>query len=136
MTARKGAPVTERGQRTARPKATVRHMAELLWETPPGHHGGAISKMLVRPENADTQLLDFRISCYQPMAHAEAHSHKRQEQIYHVLDGEGLMEIDGEQVVVRPNMTIFLPPGVHHAIHNSGTVDLIFLVITTPPSDS
>jgi mannose-6-phosphate isomerase-like protein (cupin superfamily) len=32
---------------------------------------------------------------YQPMAHVALHTHKVQEQVYHVLDGEGLMEIDG-----------------------------------------
>ena len=30
---------------------------------------------------------------------------------------------------------IFLPPGVEHAISNSGLVDLVFLVITSPVTD-
>jgi mannose-6-phosphate isomerase-like protein (cupin superfamily) len=29
-----------------------------------------------------------------------------------------------------------LPPGVEHAISNSGLVDLVFLVITSPVTDS
>ena len=37
--------------------------------------------------------------------------------------------------VVRKQDFIFLPPGVEHAISNSGLVDLVFLVITSPPSD-
>ena len=51
-----------------------------------------------------------------------------QEQIYHVLEGEGLMEIAGKNHVVRKHDFIFLPPGVEHAISNSGLVDLVFLV--------
>ncbi len=117
------------------PRALIRQNSEVMWENPPEHFGGAISKMLVRPENSDARQFDFRISCYQPMAHVTAHSHARQEQIYYILEGEGLMEIAGERTVVRPQTTIFLPPGVEHAIHNTGTVDLVFLVITTPPSD-
>jgi mannose-6-phosphate isomerase-like protein (cupin superfamily) len=58
-----------------------------------------------------------------------------QEQIYHVLDGEGLMEIAGERRVVRAHDVIFLPPGIEHAIYNSGLTDLVFLVITSPPDD-
>jgi len=30
---------------------------------------------------------------------------------------------------------IFLPPGIEHSIANSGLVDLVFLVITSPPTD-
>jgi len=58
-----------------------------------------------------------------------------QEQVYHVIEGEGLMEIDGEKRVVRKHDFIFLPPGVEHAISNSGLVDLVFLVITSPVTD-
>ena len=37
--------------------------------------------------------------------------------------------------VVRKHDFIFLPPGVEHAISNSGVVDLVFLVITSPVTD-
>jgi mannose-6-phosphate isomerase-like protein (cupin superfamily) len=72
---------------------------------------------------------------YQPMAHVALHSHKVQEQIYHVLEGEGVMEIDGKRHVVRKHDVIFLPPGISHSITNSGLVDLLFLVVTSPVSD-
>jgi mannose-6-phosphate isomerase-like protein (cupin superfamily) len=72
---------------------------------------------------------------YQPMAYVKRHKHKVQEQVYHVLDGEGLMEIDGERRVVRKHDVIFLPPGVEHAISNTGLVDLVFLVVTSPVAD-
>lgn len=124
---------------TAKPargrKAVLRHMAEVLWENPPAHSPGALSKMLVRPETAGSRLVDFRVSSYQPMAYVEPHAHKVQEQIYHVLEGEGLMELDGQREVVRPGNVIFIPPGVRHAIYNTGQGDLIFFVITTPPDD-
>jgi mannose-6-phosphate isomerase-like protein (cupin superfamily) len=90
---------------------------------------------LVNPENAGARHLDYRISMYQPMAYVELHKHKVQEQVYHVLDGEGLMQIGGETRVVRKHDVIYLPPGVEHAIQNSGLCDLVFLVVTSPPSD-
>jgi mannose-6-phosphate isomerase-like protein (cupin superfamily) len=67
-----------------------------------------------------------------PMARVALHKHRVQEQVHHVLDGEGLMEIDGTARVVRKHDVIFLPPGVEHAISNSGLVDLVFLVVTSP----
>jgi mannose-6-phosphate isomerase-like protein (cupin superfamily) len=115
--------------------ASIRNIAEVPWREFPGHFGGALSKPLVMPETADSRHLDYRISLYQPMAHVARHTHQVQEQIYHVLEGEGLMEIAGESKVVRKHDVIFLPPGVEHAISNSGLVDLVFLVITSPVSD-
>ena len=91
--------------------------------------------MLVRPETAGSELVDFRISTYQPMAHVEPHTHKVQEQIYHILDGEGLMELEGERSMVAAGDFVFIPPGIKHAIYNTGTTDLTFFVITTPPDD-
>ncbi len=45
------------------------------------------------------------------------------------------MEIGNEHRVVRKHDVIFLPPGVEHAIHNTGIGDLTFLVITSPARD-
>jgi mannose-6-phosphate isomerase-like protein (cupin superfamily) len=45
------------------------------------------------------------------------------------------MEIAGERRVVRRHDVIFIPPGTPHAISNTGLVDLVFLVITSPPDD-
>lgn len=116
-------------------KALVRNINEVLWEEFPDHFGGALSKLLISPENSAARHLDYRISTYARKAYVAPHKHKIQEQIYHVLDGEGLMEIDGERSVVRKHDVIFLPPGVEHAIHNTGLGDLTFLVITSPPTD-
>ena len=114
--------------------ASIRNINEVMWETPPAHFD-AHSKMLVNPDTAGTQRLDYRISSYQPKGQVAPHRHRMQEQIYHILDGEGLMEIDGERSMVRRHDCIHLPPGVEHAIYNTGLQDLVSLVITTSPTD-
>jgi len=116
-------------------KAIVRNIVEEPWQQFPGHFGGALSKALVCADTAGARLIDYRISTYQPMAYVEVHTHRVQEQIYHVLDGEGMMEIDGEQRVVRRHDVIFIPPGVAHKITNNGLGDLTFIVATTPAQD-
>jgi mannose-6-phosphate isomerase-like protein (cupin superfamily) len=52
-----------------------------------------------------------------------------------VLDGEGMMEMDGKRQVVRKHDVIYIPPGVEHAIYNTGLTDLTFVVATTPVND-
>jgi mannose-6-phosphate isomerase-like protein (cupin superfamily) len=69
------------------------------------------------------------------MAYVARHKHVLQEQVYHVLEGEGIMEIGGKRHVVRKHDVIFLPPGIEHSIANSGLVDLVFLVVTSPVTD-
>ncbi len=118
-----------------KPEAFVRNITEVPWKEYPGHFGGALSKPLVDPEASESRLIDHRISCYQPMAHVAPHTHRIQEQVYHVLDGEGMMEIAGESRVVRRHDVVFIPPGVEHALYNSGLTDLVFIVVTTPASD-
>src|SRR5262245_5451025 len=120
---------------TDKREAFIRNIAEVPWRQFPGHFGGALSKPLVMPETAQSRHIDYRISMYQPMAHVARHAHKVQEQVYHVLEGEGLMEIGAESRVVRKHDVIFLPPGVEHALSNTGLVDLVFLVVTAPVVD-
>ena len=55
----------------------VRNIAEVPWREFPAHHGGALSKPLVMPETAGSREIDYRISCYQPMARVERHAHRR-----------------------------------------------------------
>jgi mannose-6-phosphate isomerase-like protein (cupin superfamily) len=119
----------------AKAQVLIRNIAEVPWRQFPNHFGGALSKPLVMPQTAGSRHLDYRSSLYQPMAYVELHAHAVQEQIYHVLEGEGLMEIDGKKQVVRKHDVIYLPPGVTHAIQNSGLVDLLFLVVTSPVTD-
>jgi len=114
---------------------SIKNIAETPWRQFPGHFGGALSKPLVMPETMRSRHLDYRISMYQPMAYVERHSHKVQEQVYHVLEGEGLMEVGDRAQVVRRHDVIYLPPGVPHSISNTGTVDLVFIVATSPVED-
>ncbi len=123
-------------QKTGTPgKALVEKMANILWKEYPGHFGGALSKPLVAPENSGSDRIDFRISRYAPAAYVEEHVHKVQEQIYYVLEGEGILTLDTVAHLMRAHDYVYVPPGVFHSFANTGTAGLVFLVITTPASD-
>jgi len=116
-------------------RAFVEKMARVAWREYPGHFGGALSKALVDPKNSGTQRLDFRISRYAPNAYVQEHKHKIQEQIYYVLEGEGLLTLGGKKHLMRPHDYVYVPPGVPHSFTNTGTAGLVFLVVTTPADD-
>jgi mannose-6-phosphate isomerase-like protein (cupin superfamily) len=111
--------------------AVLRELAEVLWEESPGHHGGALSKILVAAGEDGSRVIDYRISSYEPRAHVALHAQAK-EQIYHFVEGEGLLTIGDRKLVVRKNSYVFIPPGVPHALHNTGLANLVFLVITAP----
>jgi len=45
---------------------------------------------------------------------AQVHYHKKLTEIYLVLEGNGLIELDGQSVPVRPLTAIFIKPGCRH----------------------
>ncbi len=115
-------------------KPKVMRMEEAFWELPPGH-AQAFSKLLVHPTNADTKYFDFRISSYQPKGYAEVHVHEVAENIYYILQGKGIVELDGKRHLVEPHTVVHIPAGVRHGIFNTGVEDLVFIVVASPPYD-
>lgn len=105
---------------------------EVEWSEPPGHLGGAFSKLLVN-ESHGSRYFDFRISIYQPKGYVEPHIHEKNEQIFYILKGNGIFELDGRNHLVGPGTVIFIPPHVKHGIKNSGFEDLVFIVVASPP---
>ena len=121
--------------RNRRKSAFVEQMARVAWQEFPGHFGGALSKALVGPENSGSARIDFRISRYAPNAYVQEHAHKVQEQVYYVLEGEGILTLDKQEHLMRAHDYVYVPPGVRHSFTNTGLAGLVFLVVTTPADD-
>jgi mannose-6-phosphate isomerase-like protein (cupin superfamily) len=125
--------MTKKAKRRA--TAWVEQMARIPWQEFPGHFGGALSKALVGPENSGSRRVDFRISRYAPMAHVAEHVHQVQEQVYYVLEGEGVLTLDDARHLMRAHDYVYVPPGVRHSFTNDGLESLVFFVVTTPAED-
>ena len=59
------------------------------------------------------------------------HHHVRTEEIYYILQGEGVARIGDETRAVGPGDAIAIPPGVVHQVRNSGQGVLRFLCCCT-----
>ncbi len=70
---------------------------------------GFTRRAFVAPDNnvATLHLLDVQ-------ADAQRHYHKSLTEIYFILEGEGFLELDGEQVPVRPMTAVMIKPGCRH----------------------
>jgi mannose-6-phosphate isomerase-like protein (cupin superfamily) len=61
----------------------------------------------------------------------QRHFHRIAEEFYFILEGSGLMEIDGTSREVGPGDAILIPPGAWHTIQ--ATQNLRFLCCCAPP---
>jgi mannose-6-phosphate isomerase-like protein (cupin superfamily) len=59
------------------------------------------------------------------------HHHKLSEEIYFILSGTGLMEVDGESREVGPGDAVLIPPGEWHSI-SAVAGELRFLCCCAP----
>jgi mannose-6-phosphate isomerase-like protein (cupin superfamily) len=88
------------------------------------------------------ELLAHRNSCIRNQSLAEArlapgqtttaHYHRRAEEIYYILQGEGRMTLAEETRSVGPGDAIAIPPGMVHTITNTGSAPLVFLCCCAP----
>jgi mannose-6-phosphate isomerase-like protein (cupin superfamily) len=53
-------------------------------------------------------------------------------EVYYVLEGRGLMHIDGERAEVEAGQAVYIPPLAVQSIENTGASDLAFLCIVDP----
>ena len=63
------------------------------------------------------------------------HRHHRTEEIYHVTEGSGVMELGEDEFAVTRGDTICIAPGTAHALRNTGDTPLVLLCCCTPPYD-
>jgi mannose-6-phosphate isomerase-like protein (cupin superfamily) len=91
-----------------------------------------ILRELLHPDKADLQLrYSLAHAVVPPGKTSFAHSLKTSE-VYYILEGSGVMHINGETSDVRPGDAIYIPPHARQYITNSGDADLRFLCIVDP----
>lgn len=56
------------------------------------------------------------------------HKHSGNEEIYYIIEGKGLMEVDGEEKTVEPGDAVITYSGSSHGLKNIGDNDLKILV--------
>lgn len=103
-------------------RPTIRHRDEV---TPLSVPCGQSRRLITR---ADTPNVGLHVT---HILSSELHYHDHTEEIYYILSGEGVLELDGEEQPLRPGMAILIPPGVRHR----GRGDFETLIVTSPAFD-
>jgi mannose-6-phosphate isomerase-like protein (cupin superfamily) len=80
-----------------------------------------------------TEVQSLAEATLEPGQATQRHYHARTEEIYVVVKGSGLLEVDGETQTIRPGDAVLIPPGAWHELENTGTSELRILCCCAPP---
>lgn len=108
------------------PQAAVSEIA-----TAEHYRWGAASEGWHLLRRADLSVIQERVP---PGDRERRHFHHRARQFFYILRGEATLEIDGVRHPLREGQGIEVPPGVPHCFANASAAEVIFLVVSAPPS--
>ena len=92
---------------------------------------GSTIRSLLDLSNAPVEKQSLAEASLPEGAATDRHHHKISEEFYYILEGSGLMEIDGVERQVGVGDTILIPAGAWHQIR--ATEALRFLCCCAPP---
>ena len=85
----------------------------------------------VSSDDSDGTLAFFHLVA-PPMSGPPRHVHTREDELFYILEGELVFELDGERHTVRAGDTVYLRRGVVHTYQNFTNADARLLITTTP----
>ena len=93
---------------------------------------GSLVRELAAPGNAPLaghSLAEIR----HPVGTASReHIHRVAEEVYYVLEGEGVVRVDGQVRTIGPGDVVVISPGQRHKVAQRGDGELVLLVTCVP----
>lgn len=102
----------------------MRKVVKKLYDTKPIEQEGEKIYELVKEGPVGIAVVEINES--------KLHYHKKTVEIYYVLDGEGILIIDEEKVLIEKNHLVYIEPLRKHKVKRIGK-NLMILVISFPP---
>ena len=93
---------------------------------------GSLVRELMHPQRHGARAQSLAEAIVSPGGTTALHRHRTTEELYHVLEGTGMMTLDRESLSVGPGDTVCIAPGTAHCIANTGSMPLRILCCCTP----
>ena len=115
------------------PRGTVVKVDRVVPFAMPGIEDIYVSKMLVDESNSGSPQLQVNYGAVQPGASLPPGDHPEPyDEIYYVLGGEAVLNLDGVDYDLEKDMLVFIPAGTSHALTNKSQTDE-FTILTIWP---
>lgn len=88
---------------------------------------GALKRVLIRHEEVSTHLMFLNEVYVSPGESVASHMHADMEEVFYFLDGEGMMQIEGEVQPVMRGDRVIVPMKTVHVIENTGDSEMRFI---------
>jgi mannose-6-phosphate isomerase-like protein (cupin superfamily) len=122
-----GAAAMHAWQAPAKGGYVIERDAEVATEQPGPHNGGGNTVGYSFFAKAPKLNLVFRKRALKPGSAIGYHEQKEDE-IYYVLSGRGVMTLDGKEHEVGPGTAILTRPGSSHGLKQVGSEDLVIMI--------
>jgi quercetin dioxygenase-like cupin family protein len=98
----------------------------------PETHAAYSSERMGKTTLFRSERLLVGLNCFEPGQEHKLHAHAGMDKVYHVLEGEGVFLLEGQELPMRPGVMLIAPEGVPHGIRNNGKQRLCVLAILAP----
>ncbi len=105
----------------------IEHDAEVAVTEPGTHNGGGQTVGYSFFKKVPNLKLVFRKRALKPGSGIGLHEQKEDE-IYYVLSGKGVMTLDGKPVDVTPGTAVLTRTGSSHSLKQVGSDDLVIMI--------
>ena len=103
---------------------------ETLLESPFGGPGDVLFRHLATKDDLCEQGRLYAIGTLKPGCAIGYHTHPSNEfEVYHILEGTGELNDNGEVLEIGEGDTAWIKPGQGHSITNKGAKDVVFKAI-------
>jgi len=120
-----------RAQQPPRGGFVVEHDSQVQAVEPGTHDGGGQTVGYSFFKNVPNLKIVFRKRALKPGSGIGYHEQKEDE-IYYVLSGRGVMTVDGKTFDVGPGTAVLTRPGSSHGLKQTGAEDLVILINYEP----
>ena len=88
----------------------------------------------IRKKVAGSEKIVAEMVCYTPGQVTPNHMHPKQDEIFYVVEGNGAMIVDEEEIPVGPKSVIFVPARVTHGVKAAEDSNLVLMFFKAPGS--
>ncbi len=94
---------------------------------------GVVNHILLRSGEFDSRNLLITWTVVSPRGQQRGHAHVGSEQAYIFIHGKGRIRVEEEVQYVGQGQMVYVPPGRHHSVVNTGDESLVYITIASPP---
>jgi quercetin dioxygenase-like cupin family protein len=80
-----------------------------------------------------SEKLTMGVTEIPPHTRLASHVHSREDEAIYVMEGEGVVEVDGKEERIGRGAALILPSGSEHLIENRGSLIMRFVFAFSPP---